>query len=120
MQNNMTSVRLTTFLVMQLFWTTGGHAQSPSHRIIFDFDMKTAEFIQACVGDPKGCHARMSSAEGFIENQRGKTYCPPLAMNWDAATVQLMISWLSDHPQLGNVKTDDAIAQGLLAIYPCK
>jgi hypothetical protein len=120
MQNSATSARLTTFLVMLLAWTANVHAQSPSRRIIFDFDMLTAEFIQACVSDPKGCHARMSSAEGFIENQRGKTYCPPLAMNWDTATVKLVISWLSDHPQLGNVKADDAIAQALLAIYPCK
>ena len=114
-------VRLAAFLVMLIALTANGHAQSPlKRRIVFDFDMLTAEFIRACASEPAGCHARMSSAEGLIENQRRKTYCPPLAMSWGPATVKLVISWLSDRPQLGKTKADDAIAQALESIYPCK
>ncbi len=120
MQKSALALWLTTLLVTLLIWPAMGDAQNQQPRIIFDFDMTTAEFIPACARDPKGCHARMSSAEGFLENQRGKTYCPPLAMSWNSATVNSVISWLSAHPQLGKEKADDAIAQALKELHPCK
>jgi hypothetical protein len=79
----------------------------------------TAIYLKACVTDRTGCRTRMTFADGALDSERDKTYCPPLAMNWDKL-IDPLLAWLSSRPELASKDPDDTLKLALKAQFPCK
>ena len=84
-----------------------------------DGPAKAGAFIGWCKDHAGGCADRIGSVEDSLVSNRDARYCAPVDGNIADGIAKVQL-WLGAHAEESARDTDAAIADGWIALYPCK